>query len=160
MGSLHPGSDSESPRSFADMQAAGCRSLEVQFRICIAPLVIKWFILGHTGGRLCIRHSTHRVPLPWTTPAGRVFSIFWFCDIDWPFEASATSSVQKEAVMVHFMCQFDWLTGCLDIWLYIISKEYFQMKLASESRDSVKETALPNVDGRHPSYGGPEQNKR
>ena len=40
MGSLCPGSDSESPRSFADMQAAGCRSVEVEFRICIAPPVI------------------------------------------------------------------------------------------------------------------------
>lgn len=33
------------------------------------------------------------------------------------------------------------------------------MKLASESGDAVK-IALPNVDGRHPIYGGPEQNKR
>ena len=61
--------------------------------------------------------------------------------------------------MVHFMCQFDWLTGCLDIWLYIISKECFQMKLASESGDTVKKIALPSVDGRHPIYGGPEQTK-
>lgn len=79
--------------------------------------------------------------------------------MDWPFEASPTSSVQKEAVTVHFMYQFDWLTGYLDIWPYIISKECFQMKLASESGDAVK-IALPNVDGRHPIYGGPEQNKR
>ena len=34
------------------------------------------------------------------------------------------------------------------------------MKLASESGDAVKKIALPNVDGRHPIYGGPEQNKR
>lgn len=80
--------------------------------------------------------------------------------MNWPFEASATSSIQKEAVMVHFTYQFDWLMGYLDIWLYIISKECFQMKLASESGDEVKKIALPNMGGRHPIYGRPEQNKR
>ena len=39
----------------------------------------------------------------------------------------------KMTVMVNFMCQFNWATGCLDIWINIIlgfcEAERFWMRL-------------------------------
>lgn len=55
-------------------------------------------------------------------------------------------------MMVNFICQFDWATGCSDIWLNIILGfslwGCFWMRLAFESEDRIKQIVLPKA-GEH-----------
>lgn len=40
----------------------------------------------------------------------------------WFMETGMSAKLTKDGlVMVNFMCQCDWATGCPDIWLHIIS---------------------------------------
>ena len=57
-------------------------------------------------------------------------------------------------MMVNFMCQFDRATGSPGIWSNIIlNVEYFWIREAFETVNSVEQIALPNVGGPHPISG-------
>lgn len=67
------------------------------------------------------------------------------------------------SVMVNFMCQLDWTTGCPDIWLNIIlsvSVRVFLDEINIWVGRLSKQTALPNVDVPHAFNWRHEQNKR
>ena len=67
------------------------------------------------------------------------------------------------SVMVNFICQLDWATRCPDIQLNIILVclwGCFWMRLAFESIDWVKQTALSKVGGSHPISWRPQHNKK
>ena len=71
-------------------------------------------------------------------------------------------SPKSDPVMVNFVCQLDWTTGCPDIWLDVILSilwGYFGIILTYKLVDWVKQIALYNVGGPHPFSWSPEYNK-
>lgn len=64
-------------------------------------------------------------------------------------------------VMVKFMCQLGWATGCPDVWLNIILWKGFQIGVTLESIDWVKQTdVIPKVGDPHSVSGRPAWNKK
>ena len=64
--------------------------------------------------------------------------------------------------MVILLHQVDWATGCPDVWSNVIlgvSVRNFWMRLTFESVDWVKQIALPNLGGPHPSVEGLSRTK-
>ena len=62
--------------------------------------------------------------------------------------------------MINFMCQADWAKKCPDISSHIILgmsvRIFFWMKLTFESVDCIKQLALPNAGGPHPTLNRTE----
>lgn len=56
--------------------------------------------------------------------------------------------------MVNFMCAFDWVTGCSDIWLNIILDVFVRVFMDKFNTwiHRVKEIALHTVGGPHPVF--------
>lgn len=70
----------------------------------------------------------------------------------WTCLRTGGQNFQIPGIMVNFMGQLDWATGCPDIWPDILgmSVRVFLNGLTFESVDRVKQILLPAVGGLHP----------
>lgn len=75
-----------------------------------------------------------------------------------PWDFAGLTSIAL--VMINFMCQFDWIRRCSDMWLNMILGYAYEEGLTFELVNWLKNITLSRAGRPHTIHGGSKQNKK